>query len=86
MSVKGSPNCKPRVVFNFEGNGHLLKLSVGDNIFKLIVKSNNNIVNINVLENSSDAVVEIYGDLQIQNIIDNPRSRIVPHGGSLIFN
>ena len=86
MSVKGSPNFKPRVVFNFEGNGLLSKLSVGDNNSKLIVKSNNNIVNINVLENLSDAVVEIYGDLQIQNIIDNPRSRIVPHGGSLIFN
>lgn len=86
VSIKGSPEFKPRVVFNFAGNEHLSKLSVGDNISKLIVKSNNNIVNINVLENSSDAVVEIYGDLQIQNIIDNPRSRIVPHGVSLIFN
>ena len=84
VSIKGSPEFKPRVVFNFAGNEHLSKLSVGDNISALKIKSNNNTTNIDILENSSDAVVELHSNVHVQKIIENPRSRINQYGTLVI--
>ena len=43
-----------------------------------------NTTNIDILENLSDAVIELHGKVQVQKIIENPRSRINQYGTLVI--